>query len=420
MRVWKLRSLLAAFLSGVAFGAFSFGFGSGAAFGADPSSAVALPATPYGHDYFTLRGGLDNCRYRFEHDKTGRVAFMGGSITEGGGWRDLVCEELQKRFPQTKFDFINAGISSTGSTPGAFRLLRDVFSRGPVDLLFEEAAVNDDTNGFSDQAQIRGMEGIVRHARIVQPEIDIVMLHFVDPGKMVLINQGKTPATIANHEKVAALYGVPSIDLAREVTERIRAGEFAWAKDFRDLHPAPFGHALYARSIARLFDAAWQKPLAADAAIAPHTLPGKALDFKSYFRGRLGDIHDAKLVDGWKIEQAWKPSDRAGTRKGFVDVSMLVAEQPGATLKLKFSGTAIGIFVAAGPDAGIVEYSVDGQPFAAHDLFTQWSSGLHIPWTYVLTGDLTEGEHELTLRTAEKKNPTSTGHACRIVNFLLN
>ena len=214
-----------------------------------------------------MRGGLDNCRYRFEHAKTGRVAFLGGSITEGGLWRELVCKDLQKRFPQTKFDFINAGISSTGSTPGAFRLLRDVFSRGPVDLLFEEAAVNDDTNGFSDQAQIRGMEGIVRHARLLQPEIDIVMLHFVDPGKMVLINQGKTPAVIANHEKVAALYQVASIDLAREVTERIRAGEFTWEKDFRDLHPAPFGHALYARSVGRLLDAAWQKPLAADAKV---------------------------------------------------------------------------------------------------------------------------------------------------------
>jgi len=416
MRVCKMRLSLPAVLMGLLFA----GVQSNAALGAEPASAAAHPTTPYGHDYFTLRGGLDNCRYRFEHAKSGRVVFMGGSITEMKGWRDLVCEDLQRRFPQTKFDFVNAGISSTGSTPGAFRLMRDVFGRGPVDLLFEEAAVNDDTNAFSDQAQIRGMEGIVRHARLVDPEIDIVMLHFVDPGKMVLINQGKTPAVIANHEKVAAHYAVNSIDLAREVTERIRAGEFTWAKDFRDLHPAPFGQALYARSIGRLFDAAWQKPLAADATVTPHPLPPEPLDPKSYFRGRLGDIRDAKLVNGWKIEEAWKPNDHAGTRKGFVNVPMLVADEAGATMKLKFKGTAVGIFVAAGPDAATVEYSVDGKPFAAQDLFTQWSSGLHIPWTYVLTGDLSDGEHELTLRIADKKNPASTGHACRIVNFLLN
>ena len=170
---------------------------------AEPASSAAIDKLPYGHDYFTLRGGLENCRIRFERDKSGRVVFLGGSITEMHGWREMVCKDLQRRFPHTKFDFINAGIPSTGSTPGAFRLLRDAFGHGPVDLLFEEAAVNDDTNGFSDRAQIRGMEGIVRHARLVQPEIDIVMLHFVDPGKMREINAGKTPAVIANHEKVA-------------------------------------------------------------------------------------------------------------------------------------------------------------------------------------------------------------------------
>ncbi|HEX4000930.1 MAG TPA: GDSL-type esterase/lipase family protein [Pirellulales bacterium] len=387
---------------------------------AEPASTAAIEKLPYGHDYFKLRGGLQNCRTHFEREKTGRVVFLGGSITEMDGWRELVCKDLERRFPQTKFDFINAGISSTGSTPGAFRLMRDVFGRGPVDLLFEEAAVNDDTNSFSDEAQIRGMEGIVRHARLVQPEIDIVLLQFVDPGKMVLINQGKTPAVIANHEKVADFYRLPSIDLAREVTERIRAGQFTWEKDFRDLHPAPFGQALYARSIARLFDAAWKEPLAAGAMVEAHPLPLKPIDPKSYFRGRLGDIHDAKIVAGWKIDNAWKPHDKAGTRKRFVDVPMLVADGPGATLTLRFSGTAIGIFVAAGPDAGIVEYSVDGRPAKSQDLFTQWSSGLHIPWTYVLNGDLSDGEHELTLRIAGKKNPASTGHACRIVDFLLN
>ena len=186
------------------------------------------------------------------------------------------------------------------------------------------------------------------------------------------------------------------------------------------MHPAPFGQALYARSIGRLFDAAWKEPCAVSAAIVPHQLPPQPLDAKSYFRGRLGDIRDAKLASGWKIDSSWKPTDKAGTRAGFVNVPMLVADEAGATLKLKFSGTAIGIFVAAGPDAGTVEYSIDGSPFASQDLFTQWSPGLHIPWAYVLTGDLSDGKHELTLRIAEKKNPASTGHACRIVDFLLN
>ena len=146
--------------------------------------------------WFRLRGGLRNSLRRFQAGGAARVAFLGGSITEMKGWRDLVCEHLAGRFPRTQFDFINAGISSTGSTPGAFRLMRDVFANGPVDLLFEEAAVNDSTNYFTPREQVRGMEGIVRHARLQQPEIDIVLLHFVDPDKMAAIRAGKTPEVI--------------------------------------------------------------------------------------------------------------------------------------------------------------------------------------------------------------------------------
>ncbi|MEM8734299.1 MAG: hypothetical protein AAGG44_08755, partial [Planctomycetota bacterium] len=109
-----------------------------------------------------LRSGLDNCRYVFENTKRGRVAFLGGSITEMNGWRGLVVKSLQERFPTTKFDFVDAGIASTDSTLGAFRLNRDVFARGQVDLLFVESAVNELHNGRSSIEIQRAVEGIVR------------------------------------------------------------------------------------------------------------------------------------------------------------------------------------------------------------------------------------------------------------------
>src|SRR5665648_1257296 len=112
------------------------------------------------------------------------------------GWRDMVCDYLKQRFPSTEFDFINAGIPSTGSTPGAMRFTRDVLSKGPVDLLFEEAAVNDATNGFKPERMLRGMEGIIYQAIKSNPNIDIVMLHFVDQDKMSDYNNGKTPEVI--------------------------------------------------------------------------------------------------------------------------------------------------------------------------------------------------------------------------------
>ena len=385
---------------------------------------VTEPTTPFGYDYFQLRGGLSSSRLKFEDTKRGRVAFLGGSITASNGWRDLVCEDLQRRFPETEFEFISAGIPSLASTPGAFRLHRDVLANGPVDLLFQEAAVNDDTNGFSAVDQVRGTEGIVRQALLANPNIDVVLLHFVDPGKMKQIRQGQTPDVIVNHEKVAAHYQLPSIDLAREVTERIEAGEFTWADDFRDLHPAPFGHKLYARSIGRLLTAAWETPHQG-AEAESRTLP-PALDPFSYHHGRLVGpdalIEEGKLkIDsGWRLDTAWKPSDGKGTRAGFVNVPTLIAEQPGYSLQLEFDGKCIGIFVASGPDTGVLEFQIDGGDWRECDLFTVWSPSLHLPWAKVLDAELADGPHRIAMRVAGKKALNSQGHAIRIIHFLVN
>jgi lysophospholipase L1-like esterase len=380
--------------------------------------------TPFGYDYFQLRGGLYRSFAKFEIEKVGRVAFLGGSITQSKGWRDLVCEDLQKRFPRTKFDFIAAGISSLGSTPGAFRFQRDVLANGPVDLLFEEAAVNDDTNGFSDIEQIRGMEGIVRHALRSNPKMDVVLLHFVDPGKMNEIRAGKTPAVIANHEKVADRYGIPSIDLAREVTDRIDAGEFTWDKDFKGLHPAPFGHELYARSIGRLLNHAWKEG-PTNVNVPARELP-PPVDSASYFFGRLVgaaeavDSGKAKLVKGWSLANPWTPADKAGTRPGFVQCPALIAEESGATMLYSFSGTGIGLFIAAGPDTGNIEYRIDQGDWRTQELFTEWSSGLHLPWAKMLASELPDGEHQLELRVSPTSDSRSKGHAIRIIHFLVN
>ena len=369
--------------------------------------------------FIKLRSPLLNSLVRFQKGKKGRVAFLGGSITEMEGWREMVCRALENRFPETDFDFVNAGVGSTDSTLGAFRLARDVFGQGRVDLLFVEYAVNDHHNGRTEVERVRGMEGIVRQARTINPEIDVVIQYLAEPDKMDAIRRGETPPEIASHERVAACYKIPVVDEASSVTERIDAGEFTW-KDFRDLHPSPFGHRVYARAIDRLFDSAWNVALEANAATAPHPPLPDPLDPLNYERGRLVDIKEARLTKGWQYVESWTPSDGAATRKQFTHVPMLVAEIEGAELHLRFSGTAVGILVVAGPDVGVLEYSVDKVPPKRIDPFTKWSHGLHIPWAYMLETDLAPGDHELVLRTTEQKNADSLGHACRIVRFLVN
>ena len=181
---------------------------------------------------------------------------MGGSITEMNGYRPMLMEFLKNRFPETEFSFINAGISSTCSTTGAFRLQRDVLSKGPIDLFFLEFAVNDDQDArHSYDECIRGMEGIIRQVRNTNPSTDIVVTYFVNPKMLKQIQEGKNPLPMAAHEEVLEKYQISRVHLARELAQQINKGEFSWEK-FGGTHPKIPGNRLCADMHQRLLDLA--------------------------------------------------------------------------------------------------------------------------------------------------------------------
>ena len=200
-------------------------------------------------NYITQRKGLANAYAAISVKKNATVAFLGGSITYNDGWRNKVCAYLKERFPATKFHFIAAGIPSLGSLPHTFRLGQDVLDSGKVDLLFLEAAVNDQVNGTDSITQVRSLEGIVRHAKTSNPFMDIVLMSFADPDKTKQYNSGITPTSVANHELIAGYYQLPSINLAKAIRDKLANNEFSWEKDFKDLHPSPFGQELYFEAI---------------------------------------------------------------------------------------------------------------------------------------------------------------------------
>ena len=372
----------------------------------------------YSGTYQEIKDGLTNSYYKFTKDKTGRVAFLGGSITQNPGWREKVCNYLSERFPVTKFDFINAGIGSTGSTPGAFRLATDVLAKGEIDLLFEEAAVNDRTNSFDSTACVRGMEGIVSHARTSEPYLDIVLMYFVDPDKIKDYNNGKVPYEIKAHDKVARHYNLPTINLAKEVTDRISNGEFSWEKDFVDVHPSSFGQELYYQSIRTFLENCWKKAENQSNRL-PHKLP-VLIDKYSYVDARYVDIRKAKPNEGWTFQENWSPSNTLILHKMCKNVPVLSCDNPGAIVNFRFKGKAAGICAVTGPDAGMIEYSIDDKYHGKVDLFTQWSNEYNLPWFVIFKDDLSNSEHSLKIEILESKNSKSNGNACRILRFLVN
>lgn len=377
---------------------------------------VTLHAQLKSESYISRYGHLHNIRYRIRAEKKATVAFLGGSITHMKGWRDSVCAYLTNAYPGTVFNFINAGIPSLGSVPHAFRLQRDVLDKGRIDLLFIESAVNDRVNGTPPITQRRALEGIVRHALTANPATDIVLMAFVDEDKMEDYRAGKTPEEVRAHESIAKRYHLPFINLAREVTDRIDAGEFTWKNDFKDLHPSPFGQHLYFNTIRQLLETALHQPTPKQT--VPAQLPPPAERFNYASAGYL-DIHQAVNKKGFEINESWQPADSTPTRPGFVRVPVLVSNGKAASLELPFTGRTIGIGVLSGPDAGNISYSVDDQPLRQANLYTQWSKSLYLPWYLVLADDLKPGKHVLKLHTAGP-HPASATNVCRIVYFLVN
>ncbi len=372
---------------------------------------------PLQQNWFELHDGLKNSQYIFETTRKGTVAFVGGSIT-GMNWRKKVMENLKRRFPSTEFKFILAGVGSTGTMYGSFRLDRDVIQKGKVDLLFEEAAVNDASIGRTADQSVRGMEGIVRRARRANPDMDIVMMHFACTDKIEDYENGKTPEVIQSFDKVAEHYGVPTLDITEEVYERIKRGEFTWKDDIMGVHPSPFGQQLYADSIERLLDEAWSgKPRP----VVAHAMPEK-LDPSSYDEGKLFPPQTAANLNGFAVQTDYDAAAEGGkVRVGWNERPQLVGQKPGDSFDITFKGSAVAIQVIAGPKAGIVEHSLNGTDWVEQDLFTDNSPRLHLNRIYTLRDGLDpEKEHTLTVRISEKRNELSLGNNCRIVYFGLN
>lgn len=373
---------------------------------------------PYS-DFYEIRHGLSNFNELIIKEKIINVGFLGGSITFNPGWRDKIIRFMRERFPDTEFHFISAGIPSLGSLPHAFRVKRDLLDSARIDLLFVEAAVNDRVNGTDSIVQVKALEGLVRQCKSINSKMDIILMSFADPDKTRDFERGITPAEVANHELIASHYSLPSINLAKEVWKKMENKEFTWDNDFKDLHPSPFGQDLYAATIKDFLESCFEIEGKYSGSQINHELP-KPLNKFNFSNGRYLPPNKAIFNKDWKYDVKWKPSDHLQTRPGFVDVPALSSETPGAELTLAFSGSAIGMAVVSGADAGLVSYSIDDKPYQSIDLFTTWSGSLHLPWYVMFESNLKNGNHLLKLKVANEKNKSSKGNACRIINFLVN
>ena len=108
------------------------------------------------------------------------------------------------------------------------------------------------------------------------------------------------------------------------------------------------------------------------------------------------------------------------SRIQFTRVDMISADDAGAELTLEFTGKGIGAYVIAGPDADVLEATIDGGKPVTVDLFHRFSRGLHYPRTVMFDADLKPGKHILKLRTTVTEGRSRGGKAARILQFVAN
>ena len=350
------------------------------------------------------RGGLPHVFAKLEHGGAVRIGYLGGSITAQNGWRPQTLKWFQEQYPQAQVSEINAAIGGTGSDLGVFRLRHDVLRHHP-DLLFVEFAVND--SGASEERICRAMEGIVRQTWRDNPATDICFVYTIAGNMLDTLKKEELPRSYTAMEKVAAHYGIPSINMGLEVARLEKAGRlvFQSAKPKTDaekaalgdkilfspdaVHPYPeTGHRLYLEAIVRSMKLI--KPLGS---LLPHPLV-QPLVADNWEEAKLVPLSQVKLSGGWaRLDPKTNQLVRAfGGRLP----ELWKANQPGETIQFKFRGTMAGVYDLLGPDCGQVIVTLDHQPPVVRPRFDAYCT-YHRLASLIIGSNLTNTVHTVKI-----------------------
>lgn len=306
------------------------------------------------------RSGLPNFFSKIKSGKKVRVAYLGGSITHQEGWRPKTFKWLEKQYPKTFFEMINAAVPGTGADFANCRLESDLLAYKP-DLVFVEFRVNG-SGGFG----VRAHEGIVRKIWKDNPEIDICFVYTIGINMVDNIRNGLQHGEGKKMEQTAIHYNIPSIDLGIEVVKQLDKGNFVYKgkplnegqKVFcRDnVHPKDAGYELYKDVVTRSLLA-----MEGLGQIGGHNIP-KPIEKKYFDKATFIPVSKAKLSDGWEKVDVKK--DISYTSNLFRTDKMLKeavkSDREGETIHIKWEGKLIGFSTFPFGNGTEIEISIDG------------------------------------------------------------
>jgi len=329
------------------------------------------------------RRNTGNFFTKLSEGREATICYIGGSLTaaESGrnSFRPQVTSWLRKNYPKNQIGEINAGVAGTGSLYGAMRARRDCIAFKP-DLVLIEFAAED--AGEDESAVKKAIEGLIRQLLIVPQPPEIIMLY---GGKL-------NPAVIEWHETIAAHYAVPTINLEMAPST---GNPSADARENADRNANLRADMIIGFLIA-------QSKMEASPIEKSLPLP-LVSDEMNY--GEFKAIAEIWHESGWRTLPA---ADRR------LPAKLLFGGKPGSQIEYYFEGTVLGLSFLCGPDGGRIELLIDGKPAPAPLRKIDLYGARRKFGAVILAGGLGPGEHKLTIRIADEKNPSSTGFAVRL------
>lgn len=280
------------------------------------------------------------------------IAYFGGSITWGAtatdplttSWRALVTRGLEDLFPKARIRAVDAAIGGQPSKLGVFRVDRDVIPHRP-DLCFVEFAVND--WGAPDSAET--IEGIVRKLLCSRPDMAIVP---------VLIGSGNSYAMSPSQPRqieVAHHYGLPFIDVATPVKERIASGLDVKAILTDGCHPSDAGYRLYADLVLEQFAAL------ATAAGTPAAVPAAALTPNRYESAAMLELSKLPDLGGWRADTPSLVGTWFDHQPSRWHSSCIAPSGDGAELTTDLECSGLGLYYEATQGGGVIVLAAEGE-----------------------------------------------------------
>lgn len=356
---------------------------------AEAEKASSIPLRPAAET--SQRAGMPNLFAKLDKGEPVTIAYYGGSITAGPGWRTHTLDWFSKTWPNAKITELNASLGGSGSLVGVFRADQDLVAPKP-DAVFIEFSLNDVADVRDRPAEVAGaLEGIIRKLRISKPDTDVCLAYTLHSSGVDLLNQGKFSASVSLHESIAEHYGIPTIHMGVEASKMATANQLVFTapkspgdKDAQGrviftndgTHPTETGHLLNGQAAIRGLEI-FRKHTAAK----PHPLPAALSEIPWEKAKTLAAEGRAEFSGNWeKLTAADGPACRRFGKRFYTWFPHLYRTgTPGSSVTVRFRGTHIGIKGMEGPDSGVVSIQMNGQPPRKQTLFTVYANN----WVYV-------------------------------------